>query len=316
MQKAKRKLRFFGIGIIFFLLIYIIVIFFSKNTEGSENKRLVNVYFLNPTTNKFEPELHYIEQGENKEVATNVLKLLFDGPSSSKLNNTVSDKIEFIDGRIVNDSVLEIEFSSGYNKMTPLEEMFFRGSLVWTMTDLDFIQDVHIYVDGKELTSQAGTPIGLLNRKNVIIQTNIPPEPLNHKTVKLYFIKAGNQQLAPETLTIRVKDLPIEFYIVEELIDGPTAKDLLPTIPQGTKLREVKTDEGVCYLNLSMEFITKHAGTEIEQQLTVYSIVNSLTELNTVNKVQFLIEPEKQQEIKGLFDLSKPIESNDELVEK
>ncbi len=316
MQKFSRNLRVFGVIILVSLIAYIAMTFLSKNNNGSTEKLLVNIYFLNPVTNRIEPELHYVEPGENKEIATKVLKTLFEGPTGSKLVKTVNDKVEFIDGRIVNDSILEIEFSGNYNNMSPLEELFFRGSLVWTMTDLEFIQDIHIYVNGQELLTQAGKPMGLQNRKNVIIHTNIPPEPLNHRTVKLYFIKEGTGTLATESRTVRVKDLPIEAYIAEELIIGPSSQGLLPTIPQGTKVREVKTDEGICYLNLSAEFLNKQLATTPQQELAIYSIVNSLTELSSVKKVQFLIESEKPQYKEGEFDLSKPLEKNTDIVDK
>ena len=69
----------------------------------------------------------------------------------------------------------------------------------------------------------------------------------------------------------------------------------------------VETKEGVCFVNLSKEFITKHPGGTSAEIMTVYSIVNSLTELINVNKVQFLIDGE----IKELFNhivINEPLE--------
>ena len=49
----------------------------------------------------------------------------------------------------------------------------------------------------------------------------------------------------------------------------------------------VKGDKVV--LDFSEEFINNHKGGVELEKLTVYSIVNTLTELNEVNSVQFLI---------------------------
>jgi len=48
--------------------------------------------------------------------------------------------------------------------------------------------------------------------------------------------------------------------------------------------------------------------------LTIYSIVNSLTEINSVKKVQFLIDGEKISDCKGHLDFSKPFERNEALI--
>ena len=41
--------------------------------------------------------------------------------------------------------------------------------------------------------------------------------------------------------------------------------------------------------------------TRQKEKMTIYSIVNSLTELKEIDKVQFLIEGEKVKEFKGNF---------------
>ena len=95
---------------------------------------------------------------------------------------------------------------------------------------------------------------------------------------------------------------------MEQLIAGPESKDLFPTVPPETKIRDVKVVDGICYVDLSMEFVTKHGGGSSGEAFTIYSIVNSLTELSNINKVQFLIEGEKLDEYKGDFDFGKPFE--------
>ena len=44
--------------------------------------------------------------------------------------------------------------------------------------------------------------------------------------------------------------------------------------------------------------------------LRLYSIVNSLCEIEDVTKVQFLIEGEKLDSYRNVIDLSKPVEPN------
>jgi germination protein M len=94
---------------------------------------------------------------------------------------------------------------------------------------------------------------------------------------------------------------------LEQLIAGPKEEDHYATIPPETKIMDVTTtSDGVCYVNLSQEFVTKHSGGSTGELLTIYSIVNSLSEMENVEKVQFLIEGEKVEAFKGHVDFSTP----------
>lgn len=215
--------------------------------------------------------------------------------------------------------MLEVEFSEKYKNILPMTELFFRGSLVWTMTDLSFIDNVHIYVGGKELLNDTGKPIGLLNRQNVIIDAKISSEKVETQWLKLYFANSNNKLLTFEERPVEVKELSVETCIIEELIKGPTKEGLLPTIPHETVVRDIKLDEttSTCYVNLSNDFVLKHTGDATAQKITIYSIVNSLTEpsnVKNVKKVQFLIESEKITNFNGGFDLTKPLSRDESLI--
>ena len=52
------------------------------------------------------------------------------------------------------------------------------------------------------------------------------------------------------------------------------------------------------YLDLSKEFIDNHTGGQEQENKTVYSIVNTLTELNEVVSVKILINGREDQAFK------------------
>ena len=62
-------------------------------------------------------------------------------------------------------------------------------------------------------------------------------------------------------------------------------------------------------MDLSAEFVTKQTGSEADIIAAVYSIVNSLTEIEHISKVQFLIDGEKADTYKNTVDISKPVEA-------
>ena len=80
--------------------------------------------------------------------------------------------------------------------------------------------------------------------------------------------------------------------MVEELIAGPSGQieGLYPSINPNTKIVNVMTKDGVCYVNLDENFL--NVVNNVSTDVSVYSIVNSLAELSNINKVQILINGE------------------------
>lgn len=102
---------------------------------------------------------------------------------------------------------------------------------------------------------------------------------------------------------------------VQELIKGPGSKNLSSTMPEGTTLRDINIQDGLCTVDLSQEFRDNHWGGSSGEILTVYSLVNTLTQFPTVEKVEILVEGQKIDTLAGHMDLSVPVFSNSQIVE-
>ncbi len=99
------------------------------------------------------------------------------------------------------------------------------------------------------------------------------------------------------------------------LIAGPGKDSILkPTIPRGTVLRWVKLQGDVASVNLSAEFVSNHWGGSRAEEMTVYSIVNTLTEFAYVKRVRFLVEGAPIASIAGHIDIDEPLERNLSIV--
>lgn len=134
--------------------------------------------------------------------------------------------------------------------------------------------------------------------------------------ITLYYGNSNADGVVAEQREIEVvKDTPIEKAIFEELKKTPKTEGLNSTIPEGTKLLSVVTENGICTLDLSREFVDNSPGGSAGEAMTLYSIINSMTELPYIDKVQFLIEGQKQEVyIHAVFD--KPFERNEEIIVK
>ena len=83
--------------------------------------------------------------------------------------------------------------------------------------------------------------------------------------------------------------------MLTELMAGPRTHDLWSAIPDDTKLLSVETKGGICTVNFSREYIENSPGGTAAERMAIYSVVNTLTELDGVEKVQFLIEGKKEK---------------------
>lgn len=145
----------------------------------------------------------------------------------------------------------------------------------------------------------------------------ISPQPTEEKVqLVLYFGDKQAMFLIPEHRVVARKGESLEELLMTELVKGPTDPELVGTIPKETRLLSVKTVDGIAYVNFSRELQTKHWGGSAGELMTVYSIVNTLTELPEIKKVQILLEGDKLDSLAGHMDLVEPLARNTQLIKK
>ena len=94
-------------------------------------------------------------------------------------------------------------------------------------------------------------------------------------------------------------------------------RSLKRTVPAEAKLRSpVSIKNRVATVDFSKEFKTKHPGGKDAEKMTIYSIVNSLTELEEIEKVKFLIDGKEQQEYLGNFKFDALFPRSTQLISK
>jgi len=125
--------------------------------------------------------------------------------------------------------------------------------------------------------------------------------------VHLYFANETNTKLKMEVRYVDMAEATksksnLASIIVKELIKGPQNSSLKPTIPKDTELRSpVSIKNTIATVDLTKAFIDNHPGGKEAEQMTIYSIVNSLTELKEIEKVRFLIGGKERETFKGSF---------------
>lgn len=123
----------------------------------------------------------------------------------------------------------------------------------------------------------------------------ITEEQARQTIVKLYFKNKETGELDTETRLTDVKNLANNPYklLVNMLIEGPKNEKLERLIPEGTKINKIELQKNVVVIDFFEGFIKNHPGGLDEESKTIYSIVNTLTELNEVDGVKILINGEE-----------------------
>lgn len=129
----------------------------------------------------------------------------------------------------------------------------------------------------------------------------------NRRAVTLFFQEPDTDLLMPEerqifetnSLTDQAKQ------IVVGLIDGPQNPNLLPTMPEKTRVLGLYMDRyGTAWVDLSHELVEDHIGGTAEELATIFSLVNSLTvSLPEIKRVHILVDGEERDTLKSHLDL-------------
>lgn len=281
--------------------------------ENTSTKQKINLYFTNKDSSKILSETREVNVEDKKKLPEIAIQELLMGPVNIEMKKALPEGTKLLDID-QEGTVVVVNFSKEYYNTGDIGEIVARFSVVNTLCDLPDIQKVKILVEGKDLIDPSGQPFGPLGKDDVVFKAT--PVEADKTMLTLYFAESNGEYLVPEKREVVVKDNePIEKYIIQELIKGPKSKNLLKTVPAETKLISVETKEGIAFVNLSQDFKTKHWGGSSGEILTIYSVVNSLTELPHIDKVQFLIEGQKVEVFEHMV-FNEPFERDESIIQK
>ncbi|MDI9441646.1 MAG: GerMN domain-containing protein [Firmicutes bacterium] len=126
----------------------------------------------------------------------------------------------------------------------------------------------------------------------------------------VYFAAADSAHLEPE---FRPGTADVAA-VLKDLLEGPRLPGLAPVLPPDVSVLGYTQRGSVLYVSFSHHLRSNHPGGSRAEMLTVYGIVNSLTEIAGIERVQILIEYEQIDTLTGHIDLGKPLERDYSLL--
>ncbi|MBP1759553.1 MAG: N-acetylmuramoyl-L-alanine amidase [Firmicutes bacterium] len=146
-------------------------------------------------------------------------------------------------------------------------------------------------------------PMGVQESSPTVAQEG--PPPISENTYKLYFSNDNLENLIPEDRQINQsvwKKLDLSqkaSLVMSELIQGPLSSKLTPTIAPTTKILSITTQDGLATIDFSNDIRDEFPGGVLAEDLTIRSIIWSLTQIPGIRSVRILVNGEFGDSIGG-----------------
>lgn len=270
------------------------------------------VYYLNAGTTRVVGEESGIEREQDGDIVEELLEALATQPKNSSLRQTIPSSVKVL-GHTVTSYQITVDFSSEYYNMAPVEEVLTRAAVAKTLFQVDGCKYVLFTVDSKPLVNSDGVTVGSM-RSDSFVEN--PGQQINSSlrtTLKLYFADKDGSGLVEETRVVyHSSNISMEKLVMEQLIKGPNITGAQATIPAGTKLINVAVVDRICYISLDETFLNQNL--EISEQAVLFSIVNSVTQLSNVEKVQISINGDTSGKCRYAYPLGTLYEADESVI--
>lgn len=283
-----KKTKICGIYALCTVLVFSIL--FSGCGKKNAGETETGLFYLNQEKTRIVKEEYEPEAEDTEGLIEEYLGKISEETGSVDYRKVFPDKVK-IERYEFEKNQLYLYFNKAYQEMTASEEVLCRGAIVHTMMQIDGVNGVSFYVDNLPLTDARGQTVGIMTNDSFVEN---PGEKINNiqtADLVLYFASKDGSGLVSESQHVHYSsNTSMEKLVMERLLEGPKSENAQAAIPTGTELINVSVMDGVCLVNFNDGFLTHNFN--IREDVVIYSIVDSLTELPTIDKVQISVNGE------------------------
>lgn len=284
-------------------------------TEYSESG--YQVYYVSNETSTLSAEA-YIPTETSTEKLVEELFEKMKQPAGASQRSAVPEDIEMLSYMFKNEQ-LTLYFGESYSNMDSISEVLCRAAIVRTLTQIEGVAGVEFMVNNQTLVDTTGHTVGLMTNDTFLENMGSEINAYQETELKIYFSNVkGDGLVTVQRKLLYNTNISMEKLIVEQLLKGIDAEEsgnlAKASLPENTKLLNLYVKDGVCYVNFDEKFLSQSNG--VDEDVIVYSLVNSLTELPTVTKVQISINGVSNRTFKEKISLNKLFERNLDYIQQ
>lgn len=215
----------------------------------------------------------------------------------------IPEGVEVKKTALKDDGDLKVYFNEAYRTMDSVQEILCRLALVQTLTQVEGVDCLEFFVANEPLLDTRGNEVGKMTPDDFVVNPGEQINSIQHAALDLYFSNSSGDGLVLETQRVYYNsNVSLEKLVIEHLLAGPKMGDAVASIPPETTLLNVSVTDRVCYVSLDNGFRTQNYN--IQEAIVIYSLVDSLTALPHIDKVQISVNGDTSGVYRESFSLS------------
>lgn len=214
-----------------------------------------------------------------------ILELYCRGPVTDGLESPLPQDAS-LRSYSVEEGVLTLEFSGELAQLDGIELTLAASCLSRTFLELTDARKLVLMADGALLGGQNALS---LSAADLELQDDSLDRLLQDFIV--YYTDLDRRYLIGQEIVLDPADQEsIPRQLLELLMTPPSGSSLRPALPAGTRIESVSVAEGLCTVELSTEFEDRRFYALTSQVLSLLSVVNTLTALPEIQRVEFVCD--------------------------
>ncbi|MBP5164911.1 MAG: GerMN domain-containing protein [Lachnospiraceae bacterium] len=224
-----------------------------------------------------------------EELAKSLLDELGDDEEMRNSESPIPAKVDVRSVEFSSDGTkLSVYFTEGYSDIPLVREPLIRAAIVKTLLQIEDVSSVSFYVGDSVLVDATGRTIGAMTKDTFIGDFGSSQAALQIRDLLLYYPSLDGEWLVPYEKRVHYSsNTNLARLVIENLCQEPVGTGLNAVISDSSVFLHVSTSDGICYLDLDSSYFTKVTG--VTRDVSIYTLVNSLCELDGISKVQITV---------------------------
>ena len=285
------------------------------NISRTADAEQFGIYYINSKQTGLVKEKYTLASDTTSDCIRELLAMLSTEAVDDDFMSPIPQDLAKVDFELA-DGALVLHFAPGYAELTGTRELLARSAVSKTLLQLGEVSSVSFSILEEPLKDDSGNVVGAMTADSFLDTFGEREEALESDTFTLYYGTESGQGLMKKTRLLHFNNtMSRESVVLTYLAKSPESDDgARPVLASGTKVLSVTTKDGICYVKLDATFLSQQTG--VATETAVYGIVNSLTSLDDIGKVELSIENSVEGVVPETDTVSGLYEANESLVVK
>ncbi len=278
----------------------------------AEDSKIVKVYYLDIKKSTLITKDYELTANDTNGYVVELINVLSKDTNSPEYLKPIPAAVSLKDF-YVRGGLLVLNFSKQYEEIDPIEEILVRAAIANTMLQIPGVEEVSFQVAGQPLVDSAGNVVSAMTKETFLNYNDNSKDALTKQKVNLYYSTEDGTALIKEEHEIYYDSrVLVASVVMDYLRKKPESKNAKVAIPSSTKVVSTLMSDGVCYVTLDSTL--QNQLSDVSKNVIIYSIVNSLCDLDNVNTVVIKVENDNSSVEQNNLDIAGTYQKDYSLV--